>query len=224
MAFLALPFYGANAWGIALYKNEVFKSGSCMSHVSDREVGKVLNRNGVSYVGSPSAGELKSLATGLRQIERLLGGALPPSWRPKLRYVKAGGTWNYGLSKAGFITVKQHAPHGGGTNIGRLMHEYGHKIGNLGYYSKFSNFPGANRCNISAYAAESRNERFAESFEAFIVHPQHLKQKCPATYRFFETQMFPKASNSKNLALCGKSAKQRSRSKSNPQRKSNGTQ
>lgn len=170
-----------------VYRYDVAASGSCVpdhgSNPSD-----VLRRNGIKYLGNPSSAEVAALAKGVAQVESLLGDPLPVPWRQNYNFITATGSWNQGPT-----TINVRRPRGSpkGTNVGRMMHELGHRVGNSGVYQKYANYTGRTRCAITGYAASKFNEEFAEVFEAYVVYPDLLEKKCPKAFDFMSTQLFP---------------------------------
>lgn len=183
----------------ALYQFAGADKGRCMAPLG-ANASDVLSRNGISYSGSPSYDEVKSLAKGVEQIERLRGGSsLPKSWRTRYNYVRTSSksTWNQGEYA---INVRRPGGSTKGSNVTRLMHELGHKVGNAGVYQEYKNYIGRNRCDITQYSKRKSNEEFAESFAAFVTWPDKLEEKCPKSFRFFKNRLFPKSENA--LATC----------------------
>lgn len=197
--FLLSPIEAFSRSPFALYQFAGAEKGRCMAPL-EANASDVLNRNGVSYSGSPTNDEVKSLAKGLEQIERLRGGyTLPKSWRTRYNYVRTNSksTWNQGEYA---INVRRPGGSTKGSNITRLMHELGHKVGNAGVYQEYKNYIGRNRCDITQYSKRKSNEEFAESFAAFVTWPDKLEEKCPKSFRFFRNRLFPKSENA--LATC----------------------
>ena len=193
--------------GYALYQFSGSHDSQCLPDVSNPS--SVISRNGIRVTGNQTSGERQALANGLAKIEQLLGGrTLPASWRVGYNYVTTSNaqgkfTWNQGLSKAGFITVRRPAATNGGENETRLMHELGHKVGGAGFYGRYN--ASVKHCRITPYCsshARGRNEEFAEAFAAFVTRPSYLKSVCPEAYDFFASQVFPR---SNAIASCGKS-------------------
>lgn len=174
-----------------MYRYPIAATGSCVpDHDSDPK--EILRRNGIGYSGNPSRDEVEALAKGIAQVERLFGDPMPHPWRQNYKFIQATGKWNQGPS-----TINIRRPKGSpkGTNVGRMMHELGHKVGNSGVYQKYAQFTGRTRCRITGYAASKFNEEFAEVFEAYVVYPDLLEQKCPKAFEFMATQLFPNTNN-----------------------------
>lgn len=191
----------------ALYQFSGSHDSKCVPNVSNPT--SVLKQNGIRVIGAASQGELQSLGNGIAKVQHLLGGrTLPASWRVGYSYVTSPNTqgkftWNQGLSRANFITVRRPAGSNGGQNETRLMHELGHKVGAAGNYGKYN--ASVKGCHISPYCTSrmrGRNEEFAESFAAFVTRPAYLKSVCPDAYDFFARQVFP---GSNAAASCGQS-------------------
>lgn len=174
-----------------MYRYPVAATGSCVPD-HDSDPNEILRRNGIGYSGNPSQTEVEALAKGVAQVERLFGDPMPHPWRQNYKFIQATGKWNQGPS-----TINIRRPKGSpkGTNVGRMMHELGHKVGNSGVYQKYAKFTGRTRCRITGYAASKFNEEFAEVFEAYVVYPDMLEQKCPKAFEFMSTQLFPNTNN-----------------------------
>lgn len=181
-----------------MYRYPIAAGGVCMPE-PDGSAASVLRRNGISYQGRPSSGELEALAKGIGQIENLLGKPLPAGWRTTYNYINASGKWNQGASA---INVRRSPGSCKGENVGRLMHELGHKVGNSGVYSQYRSYVGSS-CGITGYARTKSNEQFAEVFSAYVTYPDLLKKKCPQAYSFFATKLFPNSQS--DVATCSNS-------------------
>lgn len=183
-----------------VYRYEVAAKGSCVpDHGSNPS--EVLRRNGIKYLGNPSSAEVTALAKGVAQVENLLGDPLPRPWRQNFNFINASGSWNQGPT-----TINVRRPKGSpkGANVGRLMHELGHRVGNSGVYQKYASYTGRTRCAITGYAASKFNEEFAEVFEAYVVYPDLLEKKCPKAFDFMSTQLFPNTNH--KIASCDRGA------------------
>ncbi|XGC82404.1 hypothetical protein ACES2L_07935 [Bdellovibrio bacteriovorus] len=179
-----------------VYRYDVAASGSCLPDHGSHPA-EVLRRNGIKYLGNASSAEVEALAKGVAQVENLLGDPLPRPWRQNFNFINASGSWNQGPT-----TINVRRPKGSpkGTNVGRLMHELGHRVGNSGVYQKYANYTGRTRCAITGYAASKFNEEFAEVFEAYVVYPDLLVKKCPKAFEFMSTQLFPNTNH--KIASC----------------------
>nr|WP_295905845.1 hypothetical protein [uncultured Bdellovibrio sp.] len=179
----------ANAAGgfYTVYRYDVAAKGSCVPD-HDSTPKEILRRNGIKYSGNPSEQEVAALAKGIAQVENLLGDPLPIPWRQNYNFITATGKWNQGATS---INVRRPKGSPKGTNVGRMMHELGHKVGNSGVYQKYQSFTGRTRCRITGYAASKFNEEFAEVFEAYVVYPDLLEQKCPKAFEFMSKKLFP---------------------------------
>lgn len=179
----------------ALYQFPTADTGRCMASLKSSPK-DVLQRNGIGYRGTPTTAELKSLAKGLEQIERLRGGeALPKNWRTQYNYItsrnqKGKYTWNQGVSA---INVRRPKGSSKGENVTRLMHELGHKVGNTGAYGQYRRYVGKYRCQITNYCKHKHNEEFAEAFAAYITMPDKLKTSCPRAFKYFSRKLFPES-------------------------------
>ncbi|HRO66581.1 MAG TPA: hypothetical protein PL182_03345 [Pseudobdellovibrionaceae bacterium] len=191
----------------ALYQFTDSHDSKCLPNVSNPD--SVLSKNGIRVIGASSSGERQSLANGIAKVQHLLGGrTFPSSWRVGYLYVNSPNsqgkfTWNQGLSRANFVTVRRPSGSTNGQNETRLMHELGHKIGGAGNYGKYNS--SVRKCNITPYCSShvrGRNEEFAEAFAAFVTRPASLKSVCPDAYNFFSKQVFP---GSNAVADCGQS-------------------
>lgn len=169
-----------------MYRYPIAAGGKCIDPIQG-ESREILRRNGITYSGKPNEAELEALAKGIGQIERLLGRPIPASWRTKYNFINGSGRWNQGATG---INVRRRPGDGKGTNVARLMHELGHKVGNSGAYDQFSKFPGASKCRITGYAGTKRNECFAEVFAAYVTFPDLLQHKCPAAAAFMSQKLF----------------------------------
>ncbi|UOF02096.1 hypothetical protein [Bdellovibrio reynosensis] len=179
-----------------VYRYDVAAKGSCLpEHGSNPS--EILRRNGIKYLGNPSRDEVAALAKGVAQVENLLGDPLPRPWRQNFNFIDASGSWNQGPT-----TINVRRPKGSpkGTNVGRLMHELGHRVGNSGIYQKYAGYTGRTRCAITGYAASKFNEEFAEVFEAYVVYPDLLEKKCPKAFDFMANQLFPNTHH--KIAAC----------------------
>lgn len=179
-----------------MYRHETAAGGLCIPRTSESPE-KVLKRNGIRTIGKPTAAEVKALAKGIGQVERLLGDPIPKSWQQDYQYHSATGKWNQG---AHTINVRRPVGSPKGSNVGRLMHELGHKVGNAGVYSQYASYTRGADCKITGYATTKDNEEFAEVFSAYVTYPDLLQQKCPKAFEFMSKRLFP---NSKNkIASC----------------------
>ncbi|WP_374029886.1 hypothetical protein [Bdellovibrio bacteriovorus] len=199
-ATFALFSEGAFANFYTVYRYPVAAAGSCIKP-HDSSPREILRRNGIGYHGNPSQSEIAALAKGVGQVERLLGDPLPHPWRQNYKFIDASGKWNQGPT-----TINIRRPRGSakGTNVGRMMHELGHKVGNSGVYQSYAKFTGRTRCRITGYAASKFNEEFAEVFEAYVVYPDLLAQKCPKAFEFMATRLFPNTND--EISTCKKVA------------------
>lgn len=179
-----------------VYRYDAAATGSCMPNRGANPSG-ALQRNGIRTVGNPNAAEIAALSRGLAQVENLLGAPLPQGWRQNYNFMYATGAWNQG---AATINIRRPRGSNQGTNVGRLMHELGHKVGNSGVYQKYASFTGRTRCAITGYAKTKFNEEFAEVFAAYVTYPDLLVKKCPKAFSFMSTQLFPNSSN--KIASC----------------------
>ncbi|WP_374078785.1 hypothetical protein [Bdellovibrio bacteriovorus] len=179
-----------------MYRYPVAATGSCIA-AHDSTPKEILERNGIDYSGNPSEAEIAALAKGIAQVERLCGDPIPHPWRQDYKFIQASGKWNQG---ANTINVRRLKGSPKGTNVGRMMHELGHKVGNSGVYQQYARFTGRTRCRITGYAASKFNEEFAEVFEAYVVYPDLLKQKCPKAFEFMVSRLFPNTNN--KIASC----------------------
>ena len=81
---------------------------------------------------------------------------------------------------------------------GYFAHEIGHLLGNNNAARLYSGYKAGPLCNLSTYSHTNwatstyRNEEFAESFAAFVTHPDLLTQSpaCQRALRYFQSQ-FP---------------------------------
>lgn len=183
-----------------VYRYGVAATGSCLpDHNSNPSA--ILQRNGIKTLGNPSSDDIAALAKGLAQVENLLDSPLPQSWRQNYNFMYATGAWNQG---AEYINIRRPKGSDQGTNVARLMHELGHKVGNSGIYQKYASYTGRTRCEFTGYAATKFNEEFAEVFAAFVTYPDILVKKCPKAYAFMTNQLFP--NSSEKIATCDGSA------------------
>lgn len=173
----------------SIFYYPVAAGGACIDR-SNEDALKVLKRNGISTRGRPTSKELEALATGIAQVENLLGRPLPKSWRTPYNYINSPSsyTWNQATSA---INVRRPKGSASGQNVGGLMHELGHKIGNTGEYAAYRSFIGKQECKITHYAKKKANEQFAEAFAAYVAYPDKLARVCPKAYNFFSQKMFP---------------------------------
>ncbi len=183
-------------------KKKVAKSGECIEPSADDPT-QVLKRNGIKVKGDYSAKDLRALALGVGQLEKLNGAPLPPEWQTEFNFLNQRGAWNQTVPR---INVKKLSY--GGDNVAALIHELGHKVANAngqklyGLYSK-----NVKPCKISPYAQTKRSEEFAEAFSVLIVNPDDLKSKCPSAYNFFTQDVFKKSGDKVSEASCIKTAK-----------------
>lgn len=186
-AWAMLPAQAKVAY--ALYQHSGSKNGYCMAPPSG-DPQAVLNRNGIKTSGNPRKAELKALAKGISQIERLNGGPMPNKWKTTYNFINAGGAWNQGASS---INVRRPSGSDKGENVTRMMHELGHKVGNSGAYGDYNSYTKGKSCGLTHYCknrARGRNEEFAEVFAAYVVNPDLLKKNCPESYNFFNRRLF----------------------------------
>lgn len=161
---------------------------------------EILDRNRIGYsVGKHTDAELNALARGIQQVERLLGRTLPSNWRTNFNYINAGGKWNQSGSG---INVRRPAGTKKGENIARLMHEYGHLVGNSGAYDQYRKYTNGKKCGITGYALKRSkpNEQFSEVFSAYVTYPDLLQARCPRAFDFFSQKLFPHSAD--RVATC----------------------
>jgi hypothetical protein len=198
--------------GYALYQYATAGSGRCIEplpkNLTREQYRAILRRNNMDYRGNPSTAELRELATGIRQVERLLGGPVPENWRTNFIYINSPNstgryTWNAGLSSAGNVIVRR--PGNRTSVVSRYIHELGHFVGNYAkgaWYGRTGDIPGFNSCRMTTYCGHSHNERFAEIFAGFVTYPELLEERCPRVYNYLAENMFPGAEERGALASC----------------------
>ncbi|AZZ37198.1 hypothetical protein CIK05_10510 [Bdellovibrio sp. qaytius] len=197
LSMTAILFFNSSmAQAYTLYHIQNAADGLCLPE-QDSSPEEVLHRNGIKQSGNPTPEETTALAKGLAQVENLNGSPIPQSWRLNFNYMTATGDWDQSESR---LNVKRPKGSDDGTNIGRLMHELGHKVGDSGVYQKYASYTGHARCAISEYATSKFNEEFAEVFSAYIVYPDLLEKKCPQAFSFMSTQLFPHTND--KVAFC----------------------
>jgi hypothetical protein len=173
----------------ALYQDASLGMGPCLPPLTEKP-DTILSRNGIN-VDHASADEKAALAKGVAQVERLFGDPLPIPWRINFQFVNGTGKWNSGLSRPNYVTVRRQPGSPKGLLVGRMMHELGHRVGGPGGgYGAYQRYVKGNRCAISPYSKTKLNEEFAEVFEAYVVKPDFLEQKCPQSYRFMKEVVF----------------------------------
>lgn len=171
----------------------------------------ILQRNQVKTTSNVTHLELIALARGINKIEELHGKPFPGIAGVNFIYTSSDSVWN---QSSGPIKVNRNWSTDTGMhsrNVGMLMHELGHYVGNnknpenpAAYAKYFRAVPTP--CHFSWYAQQSRNEEFADVFASFIVNPKNLLKMgspgCKKAYEFFKTKVFPK----EPLAKCPGSA------------------
>lgn len=210
MVFVAFLLPDRAQGAYALYQFEGSNDSKCVPKVSNPK--GILSANGMRTQGGTGE-EMQSLANGIAKVQHLLKGRrLPSSWAMNIQYVTVPNssgkwTWNQGLSRAGWMTVRRPRGSANGRNETRLIHELGHKVGaSGGLYGRYNRAVGK-KCRLTPYCSHkskwgARNEEFAETFAAFVTRPAALKSQCPQAYAFFSKQVFP---GSNAVAECGDS-------------------
>lgn len=190
-------------------RDPVSSQGQCLKK-TDSKTGKaigglvarqILKRNSITTTANASEGELVALAIGVHRIEELHGKPFEGTKGAHYIYTQASRVWN---QHAGPIHVNRNwSKHTGmhSENIGMLMHELGHYVGNnknplntASYAKYFRAVPQP--CYFSWYAKQSRNEEFADVFATFIMNPNNLLKfgsaSCKRAYDFFRKEVFSK--------------------------------
>jgi hypothetical protein len=175
----------------ALYQNASFGYAKCLPK-PDESSKEILSRNGIKTANA-AEDERAALAKGIAQVERLLGKPIPAEYQYDYQWVEAGGAWNSGISRPGYVTVKRYRGSPKGTLTGRMMHELGHRFGHANAGENYNDYRAhmrGKKCMITTYCGKSLNEEFAEVFEAYVVNPDFLAKHCPDSYAFFKNKLF----------------------------------
>lgn len=161
----------------------------------------ILQRNGVTTTSNIASDELIALAVGIQRVEELHGRPFAGVKGAHFIYTESARVWN---QTSGPIRINRRWSNNTGMNtenVGMLMHELGHYVGNnksplnsASYLKYFRAVP--ERCLFSWYAAQSRNEEYADVFATFIVNPENLLRfgsvGCRKAYEFFRKKVFTK--------------------------------
>jgi len=163
-------------------------TGACLAPVrSIQEAKEILKRNRIKVGKKANHKQIISLAVGLQQIELLAGGPAE---------IVAGAFFKFPkrlpYSRQTPMAIEMGANHVDG-NVGHLMHELGHYVGNQGFYELYRANVGichfTNYCKVHYSKSRYRNEEFAETWAAFITHPELLKNSdqrgCREAFEFF---------------------------------------
>lgn len=163
-------------------------TGACLAPVKDiHEAKEILKRNRIRVGKKANHKQIISIAVGVQQIELLAGG--PPDFIAGA-YFKFPKRLPY--SRQTPIAIEMGANHMDG-NIGHVMHELGHYVGNQGLYELYRANVGichfTKYCKVHYSKSRYRNEEFAETWAAFITHPELLKNSdqagCREAFDFF---------------------------------------
>lgn len=163
-------------------------TGACLAPVNDvQEAKEILERNRIRVSPKANSTQIISIAVGVQQIELLAGGPAEFIAGAFFKFPK-----RLPYSRQTTYAIEMGANHIDG-NVGHVMHELGHYVGNQGLYEIYKENVGichfTEYCKVHYTKSRYRNEEFAETWAAFITHPELLKNSnqegCRQAFEFF---------------------------------------
>ena len=185
----------------AVKRDFIAQTGACLAPLSESGADAVLSTNRISAPGA-TRNEKIALARVVQQINNMTGTRNTALQGLRMRFNQSAYNARSGSVVGYSFQIGNHdiqMCRGRNAEIGSpgyVAHEIGHLVGNAsGLYSGYKAGPLCNLSNYSHtnYSASSyRNEEFAESFAAFVTHPDLLQQNpgCQRALRYFQSQ-FP---------------------------------